>query len=57
MGKMVSPPFLSHFDRIFAKLAGIQDMRKSSDELKMQPGWIIHVSVTRPWTLEKILTD
>ena len=36
MGKMVSPPFLSHFDQIFTKLAGIQDSRKAGLDQSLQ---------------------
>ena len=42
MEKMVCPPFLSHFDAIFANLACIQDRRKISDEFEFQPVWIIY---------------
>ena len=45
------------FDWILAKLAGIQDRGRISDEFKFQPDWIIHFSVTRPWALQYILTD
>ena len=49
--------FSVNFDRFFAKLAGIQYRRKTSDEFKFQSDWMVHFSVTRILALKKFLIN